>query len=605
MGIWGYSVLYSTDQYDSNAIRLIDIIYSTIRLFAMESSPSEIQDSIWQLSIARLFAGLTVFGAVIAAGYHLLKEYYLRWYARTWYSNHTIICGLSDRGRELAVDLLGQGKCVAIIETNPNNVYVDEVKKIGAVVIIGDAATGLGLNNAGINKARDLFTLTDDDVANLDIFGAILKENTTQLLHCHIHITRSENRSLFAKGGCFSIERIKSNNIIVTVFNLYEYAAIKLFEENTLGGNSDTVNSTSAAVKILICGFGNIGKAVVLEAMTIGHFYNKKPIKIEILADNQDEHRESFYKKHHQVQNHANGKGLNLWEIEFIESLDEIGRLSEYNHIISAHDNENESLSSILEIDELYRMEEQEKNNTILSFYSPRWIGLKETKIQPFGELSKLCSVHIMINDALEQSSKYTHNTYAREKISDHASDELPPNSIDKALLSHDINIDNPDEWLLWENQPLYKRRSNMAEKRHIPIKLLAFNLKPSDLAIPHERISSLGEHKLPYLERLDDVKDSAEILFYEAQKKGIDIAKFIKICHRLAEVEHRRWAAFHIIDNWREGKSKNETTKTHNCIIEWNELTTAFPDTIKYDYKIIYQIPDSLSCASKEKINS
>ena len=65
-----------------------------------------------------------------------------------------------------------------------------------------------------------------------------------------------------------------------------------------------------------------------------------------------------------------------------------------------------------------------------------------------------------------------------------------------------------------------------------------------------------------------------------------------------MAKAEHNRWNAFHILNNWRYGSSKNERLKTHDCLLSWENLEKFRPDTIKYDYKNIYDLAEYITCS-------
>ncbi len=41
-----------------------------------------------------------------------------------------------------------------------------------------------------------------------------------------------------------------------------------------------------------------------------------------------------------------------------------------------------------------------------------------------------------------------------------------------------------------------------------------------------------------------------------------------------LAELEHIRWCRYHYIHNWKYGAVTDNTARTHNCLIPFNELS-------------------------------
>lgn len=88
---------------------------------------------------------------------------------RYGYKNHIIICGLGRLGFFIAEELYKKGEKILIIEPNnesPNNQYF---RNLGVAVYSGNARLPGILENAGVNKARALIAVTNDDYTNLEI----------------------------------------------------------------------------------------------------------------------------------------------------------------------------------------------------------------------------------------------------------------------------------------------------------------------------------------------------------------------------------------------------------------------------------------------------
>ena len=85
------------------------------------------------------------------------------------YKNHIIICGLGRLGFFIAEELYKKGEKILIIEPNndsPNNQYF---RNLGVAVYSGNARLPGILENAGVQNARALIAVTNDDYTNLEI----------------------------------------------------------------------------------------------------------------------------------------------------------------------------------------------------------------------------------------------------------------------------------------------------------------------------------------------------------------------------------------------------------------------------------------------------
>ncbi|MFN5392372.1 MAG: NAD-binding protein, partial [Planctomycetota bacterium] len=74
--------------------------------------------------------------------------------------NHTLICGSGRIGRALAKDLLSDqlaNHSVTVIEQNPNSIGLDELRELGANVLIADATLRRNLKRAGCDRAKEIF----------------------------------------------------------------------------------------------------------------------------------------------------------------------------------------------------------------------------------------------------------------------------------------------------------------------------------------------------------------------------------------------------------------------------------------------------------------
>lgn len=84
-------------------------------------------------------------------------------------SNHIILVGMGRLGYRAFRLLRRLGEPVVVVESNPNNPLLEEVRKDGSPLIIGNARDDAVLAQANVPGARSVIAATNDDLANLEI----------------------------------------------------------------------------------------------------------------------------------------------------------------------------------------------------------------------------------------------------------------------------------------------------------------------------------------------------------------------------------------------------------------------------------------------------
>jgi Trk K+ transport system NAD-binding subunit len=84
-------------------------------------------------------------------------------------SNHIVLVGLGRLGYRTFRLLSKLGEPVVVIEHDEKCVFLDDVRRAGAPLIMADARRDQVLIDANIAKARSIIIATNDDLANLEI----------------------------------------------------------------------------------------------------------------------------------------------------------------------------------------------------------------------------------------------------------------------------------------------------------------------------------------------------------------------------------------------------------------------------------------------------
>lgn len=98
-----------------------------------------------------------------------------RRFERSWctmlansFQDHVVLVGLGRLGFRTFRVLRLLGEAVVVIERSPDNEFLEEVRRDGSPLLIGDARREALLEDANIRKARSILLATDDDLANLE-----------------------------------------------------------------------------------------------------------------------------------------------------------------------------------------------------------------------------------------------------------------------------------------------------------------------------------------------------------------------------------------------------------------------------------------------------
>jgi len=82
---------------------------------------------------------------------------------------HIILCGVGRLGRLVGEALLLRGERLLVIEQNEHSEAVEHLRDLGADVYFGDARSPRVLEDAGVRRAKALYSLVANDFVNLEV----------------------------------------------------------------------------------------------------------------------------------------------------------------------------------------------------------------------------------------------------------------------------------------------------------------------------------------------------------------------------------------------------------------------------------------------------
>ena len=251
--------------------------------------------------------------------------------------SHTLICGSGRIGTVLAKNLL-QDKSkvnkVTVIEKDPNSPALDELRELGANVMIADATLRRNIERARCDLAKEIFVVTGSDEANLDIAADLIellsKSNTQEKVpsvHVHLHQMRLE--SVLLKSAETDPIRSKSWKENLKAFNPLSESIRYLFDDYILVRRPKTQNEVAHYV---IVGFGNTGQQLALFLAENAHFVNLKRARMTIVhRPDEQQAVDKFRKLYPKFFPTGQNKLENAWEPS--ARLDDWG----YGVVVHAH----------------------------------------------------------------------------------------------------------------------------------------------------------------------------------------------------------------------------------------------------------------------------
>jgi hypothetical protein len=275
-----------------------DIIYRTLQLVAMNSGAVDGRVN-WMLEVARfllpLLAAYTVLQALMLLFLDQSEKLRLR-----RLQDHVVICGMGRKGSRLAQELLSLGRQVVIIEKEPRQENAAIFRRLGAIILDGDATNKDVLTNARILRARNLVCLLGGDSENLQIaYQAYQLTRTRQAgkLTCIIHLSSIDLLNLIRiselstqPGVPFELE----------TFNPYERTARMLLQSSP-GWCADS-SSEDIPVSLLVVGLGRLGEQLVIQAGYHWHLVNRPDrLGITVVDREAEEKTRNLLRKYPQL----------------------------------------------------------------------------------------------------------------------------------------------------------------------------------------------------------------------------------------------------------------------------------------------------------------
>jgi len=585
---------------------IADALYLSLQLFFVNSGAVDIKRFSWSFEFARWGAPLCLAVATIRAVLMLAKENTNRLRLRFIF-NHVIVCGVGQKGSNLVADLLDNHKelQVVIVEIDPANTSLDELKEKGAIVIIGDAADPAVLIKAKLHKASTLIALTSEDKSNLQIAQIAYElkkpeDESSNQLACFIHLYDAKLRRHFYSHELFAQPHL---NIDARLFSFYEKAARKLLQEH-FAKHQMSVASSKVDISqhhLLLIGFGWLGKSLATQAARIGCYPDGRRLSVTVVDKRAEFLAQKLYQEIPAI-NQLLDIRFYAADVELLPvTLDELFKLPCFtpgHQDLNSADHRSASMPVDIAFlglgDELLNyVVARDVATWFIDLDSPpdiimcltdklgmaRLVDKEESRIgkvliRPYELLEKTSSFDSVVNPQLEILARIIHYDYVRNEL---------------AKLKEDVSLsacretgkDGRDIWL--RLQTLLKGFENISMNPKAIDKelsllggltgnssVVAWNKLPQELKDTNREQAEHVAIKLGMIGCTMEEAKNKSISSYEMTEKEVEM---------LARVEHARWVADKVLQGWTYGKAKDGLRKTNPLLLPYDDLNQAEKD--------------------------
>lgn len=501
-------------------------------------------------NIASTLIGISSTFAIILAYLQVTGQHFDQFRARYTLRGHIIVCGMSSRGQVLACDLVRQGYDVVIVDLDPAASKTLQQRQAGVCVVYGDATNTDVLFGAGIVRAARLICLTSSDDTNCAIAEAcrhLLAEEEHAFsgeLSVHCHIQNTHLRSQLSRLPLFVLginDPAKQYSARFRLFCIEACAATELIAKFSPERYLPREQHRHK-VHIVILGVSSLADALLMQIAQIAHYWRPESeftqpvtgVCVTQIGSGAAARWQQLVARTPALRDFISIQIVDLPVEDAIalEQLDSIFSTLPPTQVFVTLPDAMETLSQSLFLLDRYEwyLQKHHKGNVVAVFppqLNPidvdRWKC--DERLQWYG-LYDACSADVVVGDVQDILAKRIHEDYFNTYVADDKYQEPP---LDDGTALHP-----------WDHLNEWYRDSNRFVVAHMEIKLRTGSLEKTDEANTSNPVSAFA---------------AADI-------------------ETLAEMEHRRWVAFHRMGGWQYAKSRKDCARQHPSIRPYYELT-------------------------------
>ena len=553
-------------QNDPSGPHVGHALYHTLQLYILHSPHFEGSLPL-TLEVARWLAPMSLLAGLVTLGRSMLREEIRRWSLQRL-RRHVVICGLGRKGMELVRHLRRRDAPVrpgvVVIDRDPPPDLAAECERLGAHVLAADATQEGSLRAACVVRAAKVFALCPEDATNCEIAAQVARmqdECAGAGLECFVHLDTADLGQTLqqALGAGLGAGRARLHAV-----DAFDPEALCLLVDGLPLDHAGVAPDDPRGVRLVILGFGRMGRALAVRAAQVGQFANGRRVRIDVIDRHANANRDALLFHHPQIESAAE---LVFHQHEAVSPvvraiIEEFCSDARYHTSIAiCFDNEPLALEICLRLAPAFepaavrvavRLEHDGGPARLMDRLRSESSGsaLARARVQVFGT-SRLF-VRLTDPEAwkLEKFARRFHEAYVKLTLETAGGD---PQALEEQRRRPELQE--------WSRLPHDLQDSNRQAAAHICIKVRSLGCE----VVPET-------DSRPAITRFED----RDVLM-------------------LARLEHRRWCAERWVAGWAFGETKDVGRQRSPSLVEWGRLP---PEMKAHDLDAVARIPDILEAA-------
>lgn len=441
-----------------------DAVYFSLRLFTVsydlpgEGTPYAVLSPL--LQFARFLAPAAVFYAAFKGFLFAVSQQVNVWRLRRW-RGHSVVCGAGKRGRLVALNLRAEGRQVVVVERDPANEAIGELRSAGVRVIVGSATDSVCQEQARMETAALVVALTTTEESNLEVALAASRRSNGLPLEIQAHASRRFAEE-FERQPPF--DRIRQG--VHARFFDHEAAAARLLLQEFATELVPALAQSARSPRLLLSGNATL-LPELLSAAVVQCQYAFAGVPTLVVATTEgDRVRHRFPDQHPQLGQVAEVKLVELTTPALARlELDSLAGGAGFDLAFVACHNDVDTLSLARHL----AQQEAVRAGRIVACLRPsgnvmRLLGAKQpiagVEIRDLVELG--CRADVLVHGKLDRKAKVIHEDYVKTQMAAGFTEATNP-----VLVG-------------WEDLPESLRQANRAQADHQPIKLRTLTVSRS-----------------------------------------------------------------------------------------------------------------------------
>jgi 3-dehydroquinate dehydratase len=469
----------------------------------------------------------------------------------SFWKHHVVICGLGEKGKRIANDLIASGQKVVVIESQKDAGYVSAVRGRHGIILFGNAQEAILLKKARIQEADKAFVVTSNDEVNLAI-GAVAqrllvssKSEREIPFQLNVAIQDPWMKRLFNRHPLFAKPE---PSVECRIFNVYEKAANAMLREcppdRAMPGQP-----FQATAHALVIGFGWMGQSLALQYLKSIHLLNESASRITIMGNAEAVHQMGRFMSEFRLGPdipdqppmaclRLDSNPTGTFESGLVEEMRRLQDGIPITAIYLCLEDDAEALHAAhlirKQLDPTIPIAICSLNGEVTRLASeiedPRHVNFHFFNLLDIG-----CAEETLVQPMLDRLARTIHEDWCATMT---ASGEGNANLIP------------------WESLSDLTKEANRQQAAQIQLKIRCMQAHLEPLEFP-----DLPMNLEPMMERL-------------------------------AQMEHRRWMAEKWLSGWSSGPVRDDAKLIHNCLVPWEQLSNSEKEK---DRQAVRQIPNLL----------